>query len=122
MMMNIKESDFKKMTKQSERRIEGYWYSEHIEKYKGIVYPMPEPNVLTEDEAKYIHALIKAKEDVAHVNRYRGFSRSRITGETLGNAEYETDSWIWPGDFADHYVLKHRVKPTDDFLKYIIGH
>jgi hypothetical protein len=117
--MKIKEGDFKKLTRQGERKIEGYWYSEHLEKYKGIKYPMPEPNVLTEDEAIDIHALIKAKEEFAHVQSYRGWSRSRITGENLGNKEYETEEWLWPGDFADHYVLKHRVKPTDDFLNYI---
>ena len=103
----------------SEKKAEGYWYSEYYEKYKGIVYPMPEPNVLTEDEAKEIHSLIKAKEETAEEHRYRGCSVSRVTEEGLGNAEFETDNWYWPGDFADHYVLEHKVKPTNDFLKYI---
>lgn len=100
-----------------EKRIEGYWYSEVSEKYK--IYPMPQPNVLSEQDAKEIYALIKRKEDTAQAKGYRGFSKSRITGEFLGNIEYETNEWIWPGDFADHYVLAHRVKPTDDFLTYI---
>lgn len=107
------------MQTKGEKRIEGYWYSEFIEKHKNIVYPMPQPNVLSEQEAKDIHTLIKRKEEVAHINRYKGFSRSRITEEYLGSIEYETNEWIWPGDFADHYVLTHKVKPTDDFLTYI---
>ena len=50
---------------------------------------------------------------------YMGRSASRITGEMLGNKEYETDKWRWPGDFAKHYVLDHKIKPSNEFLKYI---
>jgi hypothetical protein len=114
--MKIENGTFVKMTRRGVARIEGYWFSDYP---NGRQFPMPEPNVLTEDEAKEIHSLIKKKEEEAEEHRYRGWSNSRITGENLGNVEYETDSWVWPGDFADHYVLKHRVKPTDDFLNYI---
>lgn len=82
-------------------------------------YPIPIPNVLTEDEAKTIYNLILEKEKYAKVVAYRGFSESRITGEILGNEEYETDEWKWPADFAEHYVLTHKVRPTDEFLKWI---
>lgn len=33
--------------------------------------------------------------------------------------EMKDFSWKWPGDFAEHYVLKHKVKPTDEFLEFI---
>lgn len=107
------------MFKKEERKIEGYWYSPQIQKYDKIVYPTPIPNVLTDFEAEEIFKLIKEKEKVAKEVRYRGMSSSRITGEALGNLEYQTDEWLWPGDFASHYVLEHKVKPTDEFLKYI---
>jgi hypothetical protein len=32
---------------------------------------------------------------------------------------YELEGWIWPGDFVEHYVLTHKVRPTDEFLKWI---
>ena len=96
------------------KKIEGYWYSEYE-----VQYPMPEPNVLTDDEAKKIYELIKKKEENAKANRYKGFTTSRITGEYMGSTEFETDEWIWPADFAPHYVLKHKVKPTPEFLEYI---
>lgn len=98
---------------------EGFWHSDAILKWEGIKYPTPEPNALSEKEAKDIHSLIKEKESEAEKMRYKGCSYSRITGERLGNLEYQTDSWKWPGDFADHYVLEHKVKPTDEFLDYI---
>ena len=104
-----------KMNKE-ERKIEGYWYS----KYEPD-YPMPEPNVLTEDEAKEIYDLITDIENDKGVKntQYRGWSTSRITEERLGSTEFSTNEWTWPCDFAKHYVLEHRVKPTDEFLNYI---
>lgn len=102
-----------------ELKKEGFWHSDAIVKWEGIKYPNPIPNSLSEEEAKEIHSLIKEKEEEAKQLAYRGTSQSRITGERLGNKEYKTDSWVWPGDFADHYVLEHRVKPTDEFLDYI---
>jgi hypothetical protein len=36
-----------------------------------------------------------------------------------GKHEYQLDGWKWPEDFAKHYVLDHKVKPTDEFLIFI---
>jgi len=94
--------------------IEGYWYNKYSPEY-----PMPIPNQLTDLEASQIYDLIVEKQKTANEVRYRGFSQSRITGETLGCAEYQTTDWTWPADFAPHYVLKHKVRPTDEFLKFI---
>lgn len=101
------------------RRIEGYWYNEYTEKYTGIVYPIPVPNILTDSQASEIYELILLKQEDSIKTSYRGFSESRITSETLGNEEYVSDEWIWTGDLAKHYVLDHKVKPSNDFLEYI---
>lgn len=98
------------------KKIEGYWYSEYEPQY-----PMPKPNVLTQEEAEDIFMKIIEKEKGARKTNYRGWSKSRINGERLGSGEFETTEWKWPEDFAEHYVLKHKVKPSDEFLKYI-GH
>jgi len=119
----------------SEQKIEGYWKeNDHVIRLESKVkpgiflervipsksnYPTPIPNVLTEEEAKTIYDLIVQKQKIAVKHYYRGPSTSRITGEMLGYDEYQTVEWRWPGDFAEHYVLKYRVKPTDEFLKYI---
>ena len=115
-------------------KIEGYWNEDIKLKIESRVrpgtflertikdksnYPTPIPNVLSEEEANKIYLLIKEKESTARIVRYMGLSTSRITGETLGCTEFQTDEWLWPGDFNEHYVLKHKVKPSDEFLKYI---
>jgi len=97
-------------------KIEGYWYSD--DPYNKD-YPVPVTDVLTKDDAKAIYDLIIKKQKGARSNAYKGWSTSRITGEHLGSREYETNEWLWPIDFAPHYVLKHRCKPTDEFLDFI---
>lgn len=106
------------------RNREGFWFS-----VQQPNYPMPIPNQLSDSEAKDIYDLIRIKEnecsdpehknDFIFVSLYRGMSSSRITGELLGCAEYNHSDWVWPGDFAEHYVLKHKVKPSNEFLKFI---
>jgi hypothetical protein len=80
---------------------------------------MPEPGVLSEQEAAEIFALIKKKEESARVIQYRGFTSSRITNERLGSKEFESADWRWPEDFAPHYVRDHRCRPSDAFLEFI---
>lgn len=99
-----------------QNKIEGYWnnsYNDYPE------YPMPVANVLTQDDANEIADMIEKCQEIATENRFRGISASRITGEGLGCAEYELDDWAWPGDFAEHYVRTHRVKPTDEFITFV---
>jgi len=102
-----------------DRKIEGYWKMLNPYFKEETDYPMPVAGVLTEQESKDIYDKIVEKEKTATVQKYRGWTTSRITGESLGNAEYHTDEWIWPGDFAKHYVLENGVRPTNEFLKYI---
>jgi len=115
------------------KKIEGYWKEppfifEHKLSNGDVFrreipaktnYPSPIPNVLSESEANTIYNLIVEKEKDANCYGYKGTSASRITGERLGNKEYELDEWIWPGDFAEHYIRTHKVRPTDEFLKWI---
>lgn len=102
-----------------DKKNEGYWYSE-LECNKS--YPMPVPNVLSEAEAEKIYQLIldKQTQPESTIYTHRGPSRSRFTGETVGSLEYHhRTGWVWPEAFAKHYVLEHKVKPTDEFLKFI---
>ena len=98
----------------TESKVEGYWWSKYDPHY-----PMPVPNVLSDEDATSIYNLIVAKEKIAEKYGYRGFSSSRITNEMLGSHEFKLDDWIWPADFAKHYVLDHKVRPTDEFLAFI---
>jgi hypothetical protein len=95
-------------------KVEGYWYSKRTPEY-----PMPVPYVLTEQQAEDVYKAIKEKEKIADEYFYRGSAGSRIDGSLVGSNEFSLDSWTWPGKFAEHYVLKYRVKPTDEFLKFL---
>jgi hypothetical protein len=115
------------------RKIEGYWHSkpyvmERTSKSgftlrKEIpskdTYPTPVANEITQEEALEIYELITDKEKDVDVISYRGSTVSRFTDERLGSKEYWTNDWLWPEDFAKHYVLEHRVKPSKEFLEFI---
>lgn len=95
---------------------EGYWYNERL----NPDYPMPKPNQLTNEQAVEIYDLIIEKQNECEKVKYRGLSRSRITGEILGCAEFRhLDGWLWPCDFPTHYVRDHKVKPSDEFLNWL---
>lgn len=98
------------------KKIEGYWYHP----IHSPEYLMPVKNALTQNEADEIYKLIKKKELTAQKIAYRGSALSRFDESVrVGSEEYETEEWAWPAGFAEHYVKLYRVKPSDEFLKYI---
>jgi len=80
---------------------------------------MPIPNQLNEIEAQQIYDLLKMKEEECEIQYTRGSSMSRIDKSLVGSNEYHHQEWLWPEGFAEHYILKHKVKPTNDFLRFI---
>lgn len=96
------------------QKVEGYWYS----KYEPD-YPIPIPNILSQTEADEIYSLMVEKQKEAKVNKYMGYSMSRLTDKMLGCIEYELEDWRWTGNLDKHYVKDHRVKPSDEFLTFI---
>lgn len=97
-----------------EKRVEGYWFSEYTPQY-----PLPIKNQLSSKEAKEIFDLIKDKEEEATKFLTRGHSISRLDDTIVGNGEFHHTHWLWPENFAAHYVLKYRVKPSQAFLEFI---
>ncbi|MFK7949298.1 MAG: hypothetical protein AB8G11_17030 [Saprospiraceae bacterium] len=95
-------------------RIEGYWHSSYTPQYK-----KPKPNQLSESEAESIFKLIKEKEKECKKEGFRGYSQSRFDNSQVGSHEYYHENWLWPEGFAEHYVLKYKVKPSDAFLVFI---
>lgn len=100
------------------RRVEGYWYSS-AEPY----WPKPVVNSLNDHQAETVFDLIRQKEKTAYYAEYTDHAVSRIEkGVEVGNGEYVTDEWRWPNSLAEHYVKKHRVRPSEEFLSYIGYH
>lgn len=98
---------------------EGFWYSKSEPNL-----PKPISNILTENQARKIYLLIRKKEkkcfeNIGGIVHYKGFSFSRINGKNLGSYEYVLENFRWPGDYAKHYILEHKVKPSNKFLEFI---
>ena len=63
--------------------------------------------------------LIKKREPEAQVSWIRGLVHSSIDNSSLGNGEFKHTEWQWPESYAEHYILKYKVKPSEGFLKFI---
>ena len=98
-----------------DRRIEGYWYSKFTPQY-----PMPVARAEPwEGQAEFLVKLAK-KEARAGKTQYRGMSTCRCCKQFNGSSEYHTDKWAWPSGLR-HYIEEHNVKPSDDFIKFVMG-
>lgn len=106
------------MHKQS--RIEGYWGKNPQDQE----YPWPQANDQPwEGQEFFLKKLemIENRNPPDNYHRYRGFSICRICGCVNGSAEHETDGWLWPTGFR-HYVDEHNVRPSNDFIQFVINH
>ncbi len=48
----------------------------------------------------------------------KGTSRCRVCGSGAGSGEFARGKYDWP-DGLVHYITKHGVKPSDDFIEFI---
>ncbi len=53
---------------------------------------------------------------------YRGMAPSRLDRSNVGAAEFldETHGVVWPEGWADHYVGKYNVRPSLEFIQYVL--
>uniref|UniRef100_A0A6M3L0S4 Uncharacterized protein n=1 Tax=viral metagenome TaxID=1070528 RepID=A0A6M3L0S4_9ZZZZ len=104
---------------------EGFWYGK-----KEPNLPFPK----TSDDKKWmnkkikfirklerIEDIIESSINIGKISSYKGFSKCRICKQKVGSREFEFKNWIWPEGFL-HYIEKHNIKPTDDFIKFINHH
>ena len=109
--------------------VEGYWFNANLAATT-CQYPMPlEVEQATYDEVPKAEWRTRFREVLANLDvvctteRYMGASRSRLTGEKIGNVEYTivhkgTETWKFPEGLA-HYYLDNRVLPSERFAEVI---
>lgn len=105
------------MSKDSQPKIEGYWNNA---KNDYPEYRMPvENDTPWPGQTKFLTALTKVQA-TTHKVYYKGWSGCRLCGEHNGSAEFKSKEWIWPAGLR-HYVEQHNVKPSPEFIAYILG-
>lgn len=104
-------------------RVEGYWRSANTfyppidPTQRALPWPVPVKEFAF-NRIGFLADLEKA-EIAAERELYRGFSRCRLTGISLGNAEFVYKNWRWPAGYK-HYI-KMGVLPSAAFYKFITG-
>jgi hypothetical protein len=99
--------------KDGDYNVEGYWRSDKNEK---SVFPWPEISNEIWDKESFLLKLGKV-ERISTCRYYKGWSTSRLTGESIGSKEYYYKNWKWPEGLR-HYI-HHGVKPSQEFIDFI---
>jgi hypothetical protein len=97
-------------------KYEGFWRSSADEPAD---LPWPVKDERWSDRPRFLEALNEG-ERISQRVAYRGFSNCRICGCRNGFESLRMGGWEWPAGFR-HYVEVHLVRPTDDFIRFILG-
>jgi len=81
--------------------------------------PWPAEHIRWSDRSRFLEAL-QDKEKISQRVAYRGYSKCRLCGCRNGFESLLLGEWKWPAGFR-HYVEAHLVRPTDDFIRFILG-
>lgn len=104
-------------------KVEGYWRA--TKSQIGLKFDSQLPWPRTHPDAESVYGrdefLIKLQmfEAKARAVGYKGWSRSRLTGECNGSREYEYRGWTWPEGYQ-HYI-EHGVLPSRAFYEFVTG-
>lgn len=98
---------------------EGFWHSEGEP-------DLPKPKVMakasewvkTGGPEKFARLLNKVQTR-ARKRHFKGWSTCRICGRSNGSSEFSYKNVVWPSGLM-HYIVDHNVKPSDQFIKFII--
>lgn len=118
------------MRKTTERKVYGYWANNKNEAIEAefpmgdssVQYPWPEIAVEPWSGKEEFLKLLELAEAKCFTVGYRGSSKSRLTGETLGSREvnfHDTEQDIlfcWPEDYGKHYIAKGVLPPRSFVL------
>jgi hypothetical protein len=96
---------------------EGYWRRTSLEDESGLPFPVSESKPWKGRDT-FLAALAR-KEEMAEEVVYRGWSSCRLCNSANGHSEYWLDPWKWPEGLR-HYVELHNVRPTDEFVSFIL--
>lgn len=99
---------------------EGFWCCNDDE--ESLRFPIPVANSQPwHNQELFVKALalVESKIPPDPMHCFLGWSDCRICGCMNGTMEYELYDWLWPEGFK-HYIEKHNVKPSEDFIAFIV--
>lgn len=109
----IKTPEITQLEKENpEKKFGSFWADSLTESRSGLPYPKSDMFYVPQEELEKIATYLDNGEEVAH---YLGCSSYRICGKRLGFAD---GIYVWPEKLS-HYLIQHRVKLPDDFIKHV---
>ena len=87
--------------------------------YPDLPFPQ-ESETKWEGQDEFVQNMKNRQNKIGLSMHTKGFSTCRICKCVNGTASYTTAKAEWP-EGALHYVENHNVKPTQEFINYIMG-
>jgi hypothetical protein len=97
-------------------KYEGYW-RRSLDEVGDLPWPYPE--VSWKGRREFLNILEQA-EKMAERIAFRGFSVCRICVTQNGSDAFRLEHWEWPSGFR-HYVEYHDVRPSSEFIQFILN-
>lgn len=116
-MIFMKQTDNRQMFFRAGKWRDGYW--EDASDDGKFVIPIPRKNKWKGQEAFLIK--LSGAQDKADKVYYKGYSTCRICHKKNGSSSYVLGGWEWPCGL-EHYIEAHNVRPTNDFIHFIMNH
>lgn len=100
-------------------KTEGFW-NDSENRYPE--YPMPVHSDEVLENKDIILAGLTGAEYATPCIGHMGFSVCRCCGENVGSREFVhiEFKWRWPQGLR-HYIERHNIRPSDDFLREMLG-
>lgn len=105
--------------------VEGYW-GQSADDITEFPWPRPYLHGSWPEKGVFLERLAAIEGSLAAAGRlrqYRGLAPSRLDpGEMVGSGEFvdETNGVVWPEGYAQHYVDRHNVLPSEQFYDYVM--
>lgn len=102
----------------NKRQVEGYWNTKDNDYPQ---YPMPVRHNKKWKKSEFLVHLKVVQNDLdgkTSQGFMKGWSTCRVCQAKCGSSEFARGKYDWP-DGLVHYITKHGVKPSDDFIEFI---
>lgn len=111
-------------------KYESFWRNKKTSRmrdFKGSIFPFPKTNIKWNDRISFVDKLTSIQKYLKLSNKYIKYKRKDykdciICGEkNIGKGLYELNNIRWE-DSLLHYITKHKIKPTVEFIDVIFTH
>ena len=102
--------------------VDPFWRSKQIEEQNNAIKDnllWPEDLIDEKQSPEILNQVAEYLDNCKFGEHYMGHSFCRICHKDLGCSDRTDGEWVWPDELS-HYLLEHKVRLPDEFIKYVL--